>query len=265
MRTLPPQRGKLLVWLLTASFCPLPFVSGFAFLSGAQAPGRAGPKPSERTLLGVVELVAVGPGERARNRACAATGFVVNEDGYLVTNAHVVKDLQGCLSKNPGGKILAKFPAPQESFARGLPCEVVAVEEVHDLAVLKLTVPLPAGAPASPSYECLDAREVPEGTAITVAGHPEFAWRPHTQAGQVVWSGTYQLDEKSAATTEVIGINVPLRPGNSGSPVYLESGGVAGVVVSRDETQRGQSVAIAIRYVTDVLDRYSVKWHGCGP
>jgi len=263
MRILPPQ--KLWFWRLMSFFCPLPLVSGFVFISRAQAPGRAGSNPSERTHLGVVELLAVGPGERARNRACAATGFVVDEDGYLVTNAHVVKDLQGCLGKSPGGKILAKFPAPGESFARGLPCEVVAVEEVHDLAVLKLTLPPSDGARASPSFECLDAREVPEGTAVTVAGHPEFAWRLRTQSGQVVWSGTYQLDEKSAATTEVIGLDIPLRPGNSGSPVYLESGGVGGVVVSRDETRRGHSVAVAIRYVTDLLDRYGVKWHSCGP
>jgi serine protease Do len=206
----------------------------------------------------VVELLAVGPGAEGKNRECAATGFLVNADGYLVTNAHVVEDLEHCLGEVPDGKILAKFSAPGETIARGFSCDVVGVDEVHDLAVLRMIRPL---APATTTYTTLDSQELPVGTAVSVTGHPEFAWQPLTQFGQVVWRGAYRLGPKSAATTEVFVVNIPLRRGNSGSPVYLESGGVVGVVVQSDEMRRAHSVAISIRHVIELLNGYGVKWH----
>jgi len=37
------------------------------------------------------------------------------------------------------------------------------------------------------------------------------------------------------------------------------------VVVQGDETRRAHAVAIAIRYVIDLLDRCGVKWHAQVP
>ena len=260
--TLQGLFGRVL-YPLPFALCPLTFA--LALLASAQAPEPPKPPLNGQALPGVVELLAVGPGEHAQNSVCEATGFLVNEEGYLVTNAHVVEELRSCLSKIPGGKILAKLPTPGETFARGFTCDVVGIEEVHDLAVLKMLRPLSADAPAPPAYASLDPREVREGTAVTVTGHPAFAWQPFTQSGQVVWRGTLRLGEKSVETTGVLVFNIPLRPGNSGSPVYLESGGVVGVVVQRDETRRDHAVAIAIRFVIDLLERCGVKWHAQAP
>lgn len=249
------QNRKPPLWPLTFAFCLLTFGFCFAFLS---APPAKAPQ-SDRALPGVVELLAVGPGDRARNRECEATGFLINEDGYLITNAHVVADLRRCLSADPGGEILAKLPAPGEEVARGFACEVVGLDEVHDLAVLRMMRPL---ASTSRTFAFIDPHEPAEGTPVSVTGHPEFAWQPQTQFGHVVRLDNYRLGPAGAETTKVLVLDIRLLPGNSGSPVYLESGGVVGVVVQRDQKRQDHSVAISAGHIVEMLDRYGVKRHG---
>ena len=239
---------------MTSALCLLTFEFCFAFLTAPPAKAAQG----DRAPPGVVELLAVGPGERARNRECEATGFLVNEEGYLVTNAHVVADLRRCLSADPGAQILAKFPAQGEKIARGFACEVVGLDEVHDLAVLRMMRPL---ASTSRPFAFIDAQELAVGTPVSVTGHPEFAWQPQTQFGHIVRLDNYRLRQNGTETTKVLVMDIPLRPGNSGSPVYLESGGVVGVVVQTDRKRQDHSVAISTGHIVEMLDRYGVKWH----
>lgn len=258
MRFYFPKVRHLQVCLFTFAFCHLTFAFCFALVAPPQAPPNPEGPQSDKALPGVVELLAVGPGKNSRNRECAATGFLVNQDGYLVTNAHVVEDLQQCLSGVSDGRILAKLPAPGETVARGFACDVVGIDEVHDLAVLRMIGPL---ASTTRTFSYLDVQEPPVGTAVSVSGHPEFAWQPLTQFGQVVRWAALRLGQKSAQTTRVFVVNIALRPGNSGSPVYLKSGGVVGVVVQSDGTRRNLSVAISTQHVVELLGSYGVEWH----
>jgi serine protease Do len=244
--------------LLTFAFCPLTFAFCFALLTPPQPLPHVQAQQGDRELAGVVELLAVGPGKDSRNRECAATGFLVNPDGYLVTNAHVVEDLQQCLGGVSDGRILAKLPAPGETVARGFACDVVGIDEVHDLAVLKMMRPL---ASTTRTFAFIEVQEPPVGTAVRVTGHPEFAWQPLTQFGQVVRWDALRLRQKSAQTTRVFVVDIALRRGNSGSPVYLKSGGVVGVVVQSDGTRRDHSVAVSTQHVVELLARYGVEWH----
>src|SRR5205814_1884380 len=84
-----------------------------AFLALGYAVQSAGaPHPhsqSEPVISAVVQLLAVGAGARGQSQECSATGFLVNEDGYILTNAHVVLGSQACLAKNAAAKIVAKI------------------------------------------------------------------------------------------------------------------------------------------------------------
>jgi S1-C subfamily serine protease len=170
--------------------------------------------------------------------------------------------MQSCLRGASDGRILAKLPESGETITRGFACDVVGIDEVHDLAVLKMIRPL---APTARTFALLDVQEPPVGTAVSVIGHPEFAWQPQTQVGQVVRWDALRLGQRAAEITKVFVVDIPLRPGNSGSPVYLESGSVVGVVVESDETRRDHSIAISTRHVIEMLDSYGVKWHARRP
>ena len=112
-----PRWAFLHFCVLRFALCVLTFFAflpaGGLVLSEAQAPrgGLFTPAPP-KTIQPQQSRSAVGrrrPGGTRTKTGSAATGFLINEDGYLITNRHVVEAAKGCLEKAPGAKILAKL------------------------------------------------------------------------------------------------------------------------------------------------------------
>ncbi len=225
------------------------------FLSGSEPPSVQ--KEAESGVAGgsVVQLLAIGPGKGDQNQACAATGFFVNAEGYILTNAHVVEDARRCLAGSPGAKIVAKLAEPDQHAATAVSCEVVALDEEHDLALLKTARP-PAEGGNYPVARLAES-DVSAGTEVRVLGHPEFSWRAKQLSGRVVRVARPAPAEESA---ETLVFDIHLEIGSSGSPVCLPSGGVVGVVVGRDTRNASHSVAVSIRHAIELLDRCGVGW-----
>ncbi len=211
----------------------------------------------------VVQLLAIGPAAKGKNCKISATGFFVNEDGYLLTNAHVVDDARRCLARSPEAKILAKLASPAGRAAPAVSCNVVAVDEVHDLAVLKTERP-PAqvlGTEKLP-FALLDSAEVQVGSAVVVTGHPTFAWRPVTQTGRVLRRERICLSASSAESSEVLAVNIAPQVGNSGGPVYVPTGGVVAIVERKDPADASKTLAVSIHHAINLLNRLRIKWYG---
>ena len=256
--------------VLHFAFCILTFFNYLPatslVLSAAQAPREPSKaaSPDGSGLPSVVQLISVGPAENEQNRECSATGFLIDEEGYLITNAHVVEDAKRCLEKAPGAKILAKLTISDARTAPAVPCDVVGIDVPNDLALLKTERPLLANPGGKPPYAMLDARAVTVGTAVRVTGHPAFSWQPVTQTGHVTWRGRTHLeeiDDPLPNPSDALIVDIHLRPGNSGSPVYLPGGGVIAVVDKRDPLRPAYSVAVAIHYAIELAERYGVRWH----
>lgn len=227
----------------------------------------------------VVQLLAVGPGAHGHNQDCAATGFLINEDGYILTNAHVIEKSKECLAQSPGAKLLAKFANgesagrssagnadashPTEMTAPAVACEVVGVDEAHDLGVVKAERP-PSMVVAGQAIPFVLLRPAPAsiGAAIQVTGHPVSAWDAITQSGKIIARKDLAIFERSDEPSEMIVLNISLKHGSSGSPVYLEAGGaVVGVVERQNTSDTSQTLAVPIRYACELLDRLGVRWH----
>lgn len=238
------------------------FLISVSSMKAAQGPTVAAPSESESMTRVVVQLLAIGPGGNGNNRECSATGFVVNEEGYILTNAHVIERARTCLAASPGARIMAKLAGPDSRVATAFSCELVGLDDLHDLAVLKIERPPPARAGSGEAaFALLNPSRVAVGTVVAVTGHPGFAWQPVTQAGKIIRSGKLRLSEKSAEASEVILLDIPLQVGSSGSPVYLEAGGgVVGVVESQSPSRPSETVAVPIRYAIELLDRHGVRW-----
>jgi S1-C subfamily serine protease len=203
-----------------------------------------------------VQLLAIGPGRGDKNAACSATGFLVNEYGVILTNAHVVEDARRCLSASPSGKIVAKLAQSGERTAAAVSCDVVALDELHDLALLKPERPIAQ----SQSWATLDAREVPAGASVSVTGHTASAWQPKTQKGTVLRRVLLPLVDTSSEKTETLILDIPLQRGASGSPAYLDSGAVVGVVSRQNPSRPSETVAVPIRLAIELLEQKGLRW-----
>ncbi len=210
----------------------------------------------------MVQLLAIGSVADGENCKISATGFFVNEDGYLLTDAHVVEDARRCLGTSPEAKILAKLASPPGRAAPAVSCDVVAVDEVHDLALLK-TQRLPAQVLGTENvpFALLDPAEVQPGSAVVVTGHPTFVWQPVTQTGRVLRRDKLRLAASSAEATEVLAVNIAPQVGNSGSPVYLPTGRVVAMVERKDPVDASNTLAVSIRHAIDLLNKLGVRWH----
>jgi serine protease Do len=206
-----------------------------------------------------VQLLAIGPGAGEKKQECAATGFLVNAEGYILTNAHVVDDARRCLASSPGAKTVAKFGPGDGRTVQAVACDVVAMDVDHDLAILKTEAPLPPEARGA--FLRLDDTPVPDGARVTVTGHPSFTWQPKTYGGRVIGREALALNDRSNRQSDVLIVNVPLQRGASGSPVYLESGGVVGIVERQRPSRREDTVAVPVGYAIRLLDLHGIRWH----
>jgi S1-C subfamily serine protease len=236
-------------------------------------------KAADYVTPAVVQLLAVGPGGKGQNQECAGTGFLVNEDGYILTNAHVVEKGRECLAQSPGAKILARLavgtgsvhsnapardgPRSETESAPAIECDLVAVDDVHDLALMRLDHPPRAGdSIVAIPYAHLDSAVVPDGARVRVTGHPTFAWVAQTQGGEVIGRRSLALLEGSAEQSEMLILNFSMKVGSSGSPVYRDArGGVVGIVERRNTAMEWQTLAVPIHYAIDLLNKQGVKWY----
>jgi len=248
--------------------CLLALVVLLSLVLPAKAAGQTESAARNSGLRAVVQLLAIGPGGQGRNQECSATGFLVNEDGYFLTNAHVIQDAQRCLAASPKAKIVAKVGGGDAEVVTAVSCDVAGLDEDHDLAVLKTERPLAALGGVMPNeYARLNPAEIPVGTTVFVTGHPVFAWQPVTQTGKIIRHMLVQPPPGSALpagreATQTLVIDVTLQEGHSGSPVYLPDGaGVIGIVVGQETADPTHSVAVSARHIIELLDRYGVKWY----
>lgn len=161
------------------------------------------------------------------------TGFNIAPNGLIVTNHHVISDALNVLVEFPDGtvyKATTWFGKPE-----------------YDLALIELAAnELPA--------VNLDKRSGPdEGEKVIIVGNP-LSLNNIAVEGTVV--GYFLVEGKSE---HVFTIDAPIYPGNSGSPVYSQSGLVTGVVFGNwhhtvDGRERTYGVAIPIEMLLNITN-----------
>ncbi len=224
-------KGSKVVTSLDRVMPPLPsvwsrvqqFASGTGFPQVfAQVNPATAPPVSEASPAQVAAAVASdGPSMvKVVGRGCGdiqeGSGFVV-APGYVVTNAHVV----------------AGIPSPGVVTRTGVHLAATAVEfdPRFDLAVLQVP-----GLTEPPLK--LDASTVPVGTHATVLGYPGGGPFKAAPAGVRAYFNAVGRDiyGRTLTVREVYEIQAVVIPGNSGGPLVLPDGEVAGVVFSKSAT-----------------------------
>jgi serine protease Do len=164
----------------------------------------------------------------------AGSGFIVSEDGYILTNAHVVAE--------------ADEVTVRMTDRREYPAKVIGADAVTDVAVIKIE------AENLPTVRIGNAETLEPGQWVAAIGSP-FGLENSVTVGVV--SATSRALGMGAAVP-FIQTDVAVNPGNSGGPLFNLQGEVVGVnsmIFSQTGGYMGLSFAIPIDVAIDVRDQ----------
>lgn len=161
----------------------------------------------DRYSSGVVKIEVLEAGSSAK--AVTGSGFVVSEDGHLLTNYHVISKL----IHDPDRYEAVAITADEQTY----PLTVLAVDVVHDLAIAR------GNLPSTPAFD-LAPVEIVQGLRLYSLGHP-------LELGLTIVEGTYNglLEHTRYNRIHFTG---PINPGMSGGPTITASGQVVGINVA---------------------------------
>ena len=172
------------------------------------------------------------------------SGFIISQDGYILTNAHVVND---------ASEVTVKLTDRREFKAK-----VVGIDPLTDVAVLKID------AHNLPIVKIGRPNGLNVGAWVVAIGSP-FGFENSVTAG-IVSAKSRTLPNDSRVP--FIQTDVAVNPGNSGGPLLDLNGNVVGInsqIYSRTGGYMGLSFAIPIDIAMKVKDeiiKYGKVSHG---
>ena len=178
-----------------------------------------------------------GPAPR-RDSNSLGSGFIVSDDGYILTNNHVVQDAD---------EIIVRL-----NDRRELEAVLIGADPSSDLAVLKVD------ADDLPTVELGDSDKLDVGEWVVAIGSP-FGFDYSVTAGIVSAKGRSLPNENYVPFIQT---DVAINPGNSGGPLFNLDGEVVGInsqIYTRSGGFMGVSFAIPINVAMDVAEQLKSK------
>ncbi|MBN8218650.1 MAG: Do family serine endopeptidase, partial [Spirochaetes bacterium] len=188
---------------------------------------------------------------RERTQQAFGSGFLISEDGYLLSNDHVVHNAR---------KITVKFANGTE-----YPAKVVGTDADTDLALLKIE------GKAFTHLSLGDSDVLRVGDIVVAVGNP-FGLQSTFTTGVVSAKGRTQLAE-GPRFQNFIQTDVAINPGNSGGPlinIFGEVVGINSMILSRSGGSMGLSFSIPVNMAKEVIEQLKTKgsvtrgWLGVG-
>ena len=179
------------------------------------------------------EFRGVPPAQQ--QRMAMGSGFIISDDGYILTNNHVVEG---------ASKVLVRMSDRSEFDA-----EVVGTDPRSDLALLRID------AADLPVLKLAAKGDLEVGEWVLAIGSP-FGLDYSVTAGIVSAKGRSLPTERNENYVPFIQTDVAINPGNSGGPLFNLEGEVVGVnsqIFTRSGGSIGLSFAIPVSVVRNVV------------
>ncbi|WP_256223251.1 S1C family serine protease [Paenibacillus sp. 1_12] len=232
------KAGKRFVLSVLAAILFVSFASTAVYADAAVDKGAV-PAVIEKTTKSVVAIIgkpidnkkAV---EKNRYDLAHGTGVIVKSDGYILTNAHVVKNMRNIVVVTSDGQT---YPGKTTHF-----------DEESDLALVKIEA-----SGLSPAV-LADPTDLKVGESVMAIGTPlSFALRNSVTSGIV--SG---MDRSVLSKYQLIQTDAAINPGNSGGALVNMKGQVIGINTLKyvQYGVDGLGFAIPVATVQHVLDHF---------
>lgn len=176
-------------------------------------------------------IVSIRAVDSSTSRHSKGTGFIISPKGVIVTNAHVVEDTKSVRITLDNDKVI---------FSSSI--EIIPD---NDLAIIRIDED------NLPYLQIEKDEKVTTDDIVTIIGNPLW-FDKIAQQGKV--SSFTQIAENP-----VFCIDIPINPGNSGSPVLNESGKVVGIIfasiiLTDNDNETKQALAIPIQSLLPHLE-----------
>jgi serine protease Do len=228
--------------------------SHIARISGAAEPRGSAPAPAAESVAQIYFVSKTPPPERSvrdltrelgeavvqvRTPGGLGSGFILNEEGYLITNFHVIEgetQISVEVYHHP-----ARGQLERRAYKR---VRIVAMNKFQDLALLRIE---DDGAPKFRRVLIGSADTLAQGEHVFAIGSPLGLERTVTEG--IVSTKTRELQGGLYLQT-----TAQINPGNSGGPLFNMRGEVIGVTNMRITFGEGIGFAIPAEAVKAFLD-----------
>jgi tetratricopeptide (TPR) repeat protein len=187
----------------------------------------------------------------------SGTGWVVDLDQrLLITNDHVVGKHEKVVVVFPvrgaNGRPIAEIGFYSQG-ARGIVGEVVDIDAVHDLALIRLSAPAPEGVTA---LKLADSEPQPSERLHSI-GNPSSSgalWVYSEGTVRQVYLKEWRYATGPPRKARVVETQSPINPGDSGGPVVNDAGELVAVVSGRQNDASLMGWCIAAGEVRSFVD-----------
>ena len=175
----------------------------------------------------------------------AGSGVILTEEGYIVTNAHVILDEN---MQNVADSVTVRLTDGTE-----YPAEVVSYDTDEDIAVLKID------AKDLTAARCGDSDRLAVGEEVVIVGNPLG------ELGGTVTNGIVSATEREiqvgGVTMRLVQTNAAVNPGNSGGGMFNLKGELVGIVNAKSSGTgiEGLGFAIPINQAMRVSEQLMTK------
>lgn len=158
------------------------------------------------------------------------TGFLVDGKGYLITNAHIIRNSKNIVVINNRGE---EFDAV-----------VLRTDNAKDIAILKIE---------DKSFKPIAT--LPYGISKTVSDVAEPIYTLGYPRNDIVYSEGY-LSARTGFNGDTLScqLGIAANRGNSGGPIFNHDGEVIGILSTKETESEGVAFAIQSKYIFDAIN-----------
>ena len=170
----------------------------------------------------------------------AGTGFIISEDGYIMTNKHVVEDAKTVNVTLNNGKYYKNV-------------KIVGVDPLNDSAILKVENPEDFKA-----IKLGDSKTINVGQEVIVIGNALGEYSNSVTSGIVSGTGRELVASDQSGSsyeklTDMIQTDAAINGGNSGGPIVNAAGEVIGIATAYASSSQTVGFAIPIANVKVII------------
>lgn len=189
-------------------------------------------KDKQRQQDKAINSIASSVNSKSEGKEITGTGsaFLIDGKGYLVTNAHVMRNSKGATVTNNKGQ---EFKVTK-----------VAVDETRDIAILKIE-----------DEDFKSVGTIPYGIRKSSTDIAEPIFTTGYPDNKFVYGEGY-LSALTGFNGDTLScqIAVAANPGNSGGPVFNRNGEVIGILSTREIKAEGVVFAIQSKYIVQMVN-----------